>query len=189
MAPRIDLSKLTTRELGNIIALVSSTAKVERTFHYGPYGENVKSEGTQTIPFIFGYKGGYRMPGGNKGETTVSNGLYHYGQRYYDPTTGRWTQQDPAGHVGSTTQGDRFLFTAADPVNLSDPSGKSCVPSPWEMKGLAECVIEGFEHHEEIEEKLQEVTENFKCFPGVDISLGGRCVSHGILPPEPPFAY
>jgi RHS repeat-associated protein len=110
---------------GNIIALVSSTAKVERTFHYGPYGENVKSEGTQTIPFIFGYKGGYRMPGGNKGEGNVANGLYHYGQRYYDPTTGRWTQQDPIDHLGSTTQGNRFLFAGADPINVSDPSGLS----------------------------------------------------------------
>jgi hypothetical protein len=68
---------------------VSTTGKVERTFRYGPYGENVKSEGTQTIPYPFGYKSGYRMPGGNKGEGNVANGLYHYGQRYYDPTTGR----------------------------------------------------------------------------------------------------
>jgi RHS repeat-associated protein len=108
---------------GNIIALVSATAKVERTFHYGPYGENVKSEGTQTIPFIFGYKGGYRMPGGNKGETAVANGLYHYGQRYYDPTTGRWTQQDPYDRFGSPTQCNTYGYAGDDPTNLSDPSG------------------------------------------------------------------
>jgi RHS repeat-associated protein len=110
---------------GDIIALVNSSGKVERTFRYGPYGENVKSEGTQTIPYPFGYKGGYRMPGGNKGEGNVTNGLYHYGERYYDPTTGRWTQQDPLGHLGSTTQGDRFLFAGVDPINQSDPSGLS----------------------------------------------------------------
>ena len=108
---------------GDIIALVSSTGKVERTFRYGPYGENTKSEGTQTIPYPFGYKGGYRMPGGNKGEGNVANGLYHFGQRYYDPTTGRWTQQDPEDRLGSATQGDRFLFAGGDPINLSDPSG------------------------------------------------------------------
>jgi RHS repeat-associated protein len=109
----------------DIIALVNSSGKVERTFRYGRYGENVKSEGTQTIPYPFGYKGGYRMPGGNKGEGNVANGLYHYGQRYYDPTTGRWTQQDPLGHLGSTTQGDRFLFAGVDPINQSDPFGLS----------------------------------------------------------------
>jgi RHS repeat-associated protein len=109
---------------GDVIGLVSSTGKVERTFRYGPYGENTKSEGTQTIPYPFGYKGGYRMPGGNKGEGNVANGLYHFGQRYYDPTTGRWTQQDPSSHVGNTSQGDYFLFTGDDPINQADPSGE-----------------------------------------------------------------
>jgi RHS repeat-associated protein len=110
---------------GDIIALVSSTGKVERTFHYGPYGENIKSEGTQTIPYPFGFKGGYRMPAGNTGKGNVANSLIHYGVRYYDPTTGRWTQQDPEDHLGSTTQGDRFLFAGSDPINLSDPTGFS----------------------------------------------------------------
>jgi RHS repeat-associated protein len=109
---------------GDIIALVNSSGKVERTFRYGPYGENVKSEGTQTIPYPFGYKGGYRMPGGNKGEGNVTNGIYHYGERYYDPTTGRWTQQDPLDQIASPVQGDRFLFAGADPINRGDPSGK-----------------------------------------------------------------
>jgi RHS repeat-associated protein len=108
---------------GDIIALVNSTGKVERTFRYGPYGENTKSEGTQTIPYPFGYKGGYRTPGGNKGEGNVTNGLYHYGARYYDPTTGRWTQPDPAS--GTTD----FTFAGDDPINESDPSGRdlACV--------------------------------------------------------------
>jgi RHS repeat-associated protein len=109
---------------GDVIALVSSTGKVERTFRYGPYGENTKSEGTQTIPFPFGYKGGYRMPGGNKGATSVANGLYHVGARYYDPTTGRWTQQDPLSKVASPVQANRFVFAGGDPINRSDPSGR-----------------------------------------------------------------
>jgi RHS repeat-associated protein len=109
---------------GDVIALVNaSTGKVERNFRYGPYGENVKSEGTQTIPYPFGYKGGYRMPGGNAGKGNVSNGLLHFGQRYYDPTTGRWTQQDPLSQYASPTAANRFLFTGADPINMSDPTG------------------------------------------------------------------
>jgi RHS repeat-associated protein len=115
---------------GDIIALVSTTGKVERTFHYGPYGENVESAGTQTIPDPFGYKGGYRVPGGNKGHGSVANGLYHFGQRYYDPTTGRWTQPDPLNQVASPVQGDRFLFAGGDPINLSDPSGLNLYIEP-----------------------------------------------------------
>jgi RHS repeat-associated protein len=126
---------------GDIIALVNSSGKVERTFRYGPYGENVKSEGTQTIPYPFGYKGGYRMPGGNKGEGkgegSIANGLYHYGQRYYDPTTGRWTQQDPEDRIESATQADRFLFAGSDPINLSDPSGTESIGGFFEEVGQA----------------------------------------------------
>ncbi len=110
---------------GDIIALANTSGKVERTFHYGPYGENIKSEGTQTIPYPFGYKGGYRVSGGNKGETSIANGLYHFGERYYDPTTGRWTQQDPESKTGDPTQEDLFGFAGDDPINRSDPSGDS----------------------------------------------------------------
>jgi RHS repeat-associated protein len=117
---------------GDIIGLVNSSKKVERNFRYGPYGENTKSEGTQTIPYPFGYKGGYRVPGGNKGDGNVTNGLYHYGQRYYDPTTGRWTQQDPLDHLGSTTQVNRFLFAGDDPTNESDPTGRLSLGEAWE---------------------------------------------------------
>jgi RHS repeat-associated protein len=60
---------------------------------------------------VFGYKGGYRMPVGNHWL------LMHFGQRYYDPTTGSWTQQDPAA------QGAGFLFAGDDPMNASDPTG------------------------------------------------------------------
>lgn len=101
---------------GDIIALVNSSGKVERTFRYGPYGENVSSEGTQTIAFPFGFQSGYRMPGGNTGKGNVANGVYHFGQRYYDPTNGRWTQLDPIG--------GGHLFVGDDPINGADPSGE-----------------------------------------------------------------
>jgi RHS repeat-associated protein len=114
---------LRTRSTGR-----ETARNTDRTFRYGPYGENTTSEGTQTIPYPFGYKSGYRMPGGNKGEgnvTNVTNVLYHYGQRYYDPTTGRWTQQDPLDQFASPTEADAFNFTGDDPVNVGDPSGLS----------------------------------------------------------------
>jgi len=126
---------------GDIIALVNSSAKVERTFRYGPYGENTKSEGTQTIPYPFGFKSGYRMPGGNKGEGNVTNALYHYGQRYYDPTTGRWTQQDLTERLGSPTQSNRFTFVGGDPINLSDPSGQNAIASGAIAAGSCGAVV------------------------------------------------
>lgn len=57
------------------------------------------------------------MPGGNVGKGNVPNGLYHFGERYDDSTTGRWAQPDPEGGPGS------YMFDEDDPVNLSDPAG------------------------------------------------------------------
>jgi RHS repeat-associated protein len=151
---------------GDIIALVSSTGKVERTFRYGPYGENVKSEGTQTIPDPFGYKGGYRMPGGNKGEGNVANGLLHFGQRYYDPTTGRWTQQDPLDQLGSATQGDRFLFAGSNPINESDPSGDIGLRELCVVIALLCGVTNSGETYEDIADQYIDsgVTETYEAF-------------------------
>jgi RHS repeat-associated protein len=108
---------------GDIIALANTSGKVERTFHYGPYGENIKSEGTQTIPYPFGYKAGYRMAAGNTGLENVPNSLVHYGQRYYDPTSGRWTQQDGITRANNPGLANRYPYVGDDSVNLADPNG------------------------------------------------------------------
>ena len=121
--PRVASTRSTTRRVTSSHWSTRARAKSTGTFHYGPYGENVKSEGTQTIPYPFGYKGGYRMPGGNTGKGNVANGLLHFGQRYYDPTVGRWTQRDPLNQVASFNRADRFLFAGSSPINNSDPGG------------------------------------------------------------------
>jgi RHS repeat-associated protein len=147
---------------GDIIALVNSSGKVERTFRYGPYGEDVKSEGTQTIPYPFGFKSGYRMPGGNTGLGNVANGLYHFGQRYYDPTTGRWTQPDPLSKFASPVQANRFLFAGGDPINRSDPSGR-----------------EFFEEVEEVASEAWEEVENHPTQVLCNISGAGAGILAG----------
>ncbi len=106
---------------GDVIGLLDSNGALAQTVRYGPYGENTNTSGTVAYsttndPFLF--QGGYHTPGGNIGVGNVPNGLYHYGQRYYDPTTGRWMQPDPAS--GMTN----FTFAGDDPINQIDPTGE-----------------------------------------------------------------
>ncbi|MCA1835259.1 MAG: RHS repeat-associated core domain-containing protein, partial [Actinobacteria bacterium] len=74
---------------------------------------------------VWGFAGGFI----DRGDAT---GLVQFGQRYYDPAVGRWTQQDP---VGPRTN---YLYAGDDPVNLVDPSGLKnghwWDPTSWDSK-------------------------------------------------------
>ena len=61
-----------------------------------------------------------------------TTGLYKFGIRYYDPTLGRWTQQDPlGGSLFDPSTGNRYSYANNDPTNLTDPTGADswCGPS------------------------------------------------------------
>jgi len=98
---------------GSVAALTNSTgtqtAPSSGTYQYDPYGNPVG-----TASSTFGYRGALIMPGG----------LLHFGQRYYDPSTGAWTQQDPINQAASLTQADRYAYVGGDPVNEADSDGE-----------------------------------------------------------------
>lgn len=98
--------------LGSITGLTNSSGALVRTYRYEPYGTQRETTGVgpQTA---FRYASGYLMPGG----------LYHFGQRYTDTSTGRWTQQDPLDRASDLREGNRYLYTGDDPINLTDSTG------------------------------------------------------------------
>ncbi len=99
--------------LGSVEGVVDSSGNYQKHVSYGPYGEITSATGSDANPFWFagGYQGGA--------------GLYHFGERYYDPQLGRWTQRDPLQQVTDLTQVDRFAYAGDNPVNRSDTSGQA----------------------------------------------------------------
>jgi RHS repeat-associated protein len=73
-------------------------------YSYDPYGNATSVTQAVTNPFRF-----------TGAVWDSSTGLYKMGERYYDPSTGRFTQLDPAG--------TGYVYASDDPVNLTDPSG------------------------------------------------------------------
>lgn len=72
----------------------------------------------------------YRYAGG----TLDSTGLYKYGARYYDPSIGRWTQQDSVDAPGNPANANRYAYAGDNPVNSVAPSGY------WECPSQAHAV-------------------------------------------------
>lgn len=101
-----------TDERGSIVALTNAAGAKTADYRYDPYGRTIGTpHGT------LGYVSGEQTPGG----------LTHFGARYYDPTVGRWTQQDPLDQASDLQQVNLYGYAALDPVNRTDPTGE-CAP-------------------------------------------------------------
>jgi RHS repeat-associated protein len=101
-----------TDALGSVTGLVDSSGTLVRSLRYDPSGNVQSATGTATN--LQAFAGGYKLAGE----------LLHFGQRYYDPTTGRWTQVDPLDQTGDLKEGNRYLYAAGDPVTATDPTGQ-----------------------------------------------------------------
>ncbi|MDQ4124215.1 MAG: DNRLRE domain-containing protein, partial [Actinomycetota bacterium] len=106
--------------LGSVTGLTNSSGAVSQRHDYDPYGAPAPnalgqwgSGSSDVANGQFGFAGGYRSV----------NGLYHFGQRYYDPADMRWTQPDPVDQTGDLRDGSRYLYASANPVNAVDPDG------------------------------------------------------------------
>jgi len=77
---------------GNIVAYVAAgDGATLAEFAYGPFGELLRATGTlaHECIFLFSTKG-----------YDWETGLYYYGYRYYDPSTGMWLSRDSSGEPG-----------------------------------------------------------------------------------------
>jgi RHS repeat-associated protein len=99
--------------LGSTRGLFTATSSgVDREYTYDPDGNGSSSGSGATTVVKFA------------GGLDVGAGLYHFGRRYYQPDTGRWTQPDPLRSDGDLQQANRFIYVGGDPANAVDPTGE-----------------------------------------------------------------
>lgn len=119
--PAVTAYYLTDR-LGSPIAMTDNQGNVQATFTWDPYGGLQNYSGTEafTDAHHMGFAGGM---------LDQHTWLTRFGQRWYDPTQGRWTQPDPSGK-----ENNLYLYAGANPCNKKDPSGLlgDCA---WDMIG------------------------------------------------------
>jgi RHS repeat-associated protein len=99
--------------LNSVVALTNSAGSVVNQYAYDPYGKTTNVSEQVSNPFRF-----------DSALFDSNTGLYKMGERYYDPSIARWTQQDLVpGTVGLPKTCNRYAYAADDPIGLADPSG------------------------------------------------------------------
>jgi RHS repeat-associated protein len=99
---------------GTVIATSDSAGQTVGTASYSPYGEFAAGTTTPPQHSPFGYTGR---------QYDVETGLYYYRARYYSPKLGQFLSMDP---VGTKDDPNLYLYVGLDPVNATDPTGRSC---------------------------------------------------------------
>ncbi|MEX2553827.1 MAG: RHS repeat-associated core domain-containing protein, partial [Actinomycetota bacterium] len=83
---------------GSVVGATDESGSLVKTYQYEPFGEVTGQTGSGET--LLRYAGGYQ----------TSSGLYHYGKRFYDPQTSRWTQPDPAQDPGDLRQQNAYSY-------------------------------------------------------------------------------
>ncbi|MFL5666277.1 MAG: RHS repeat-associated core domain-containing protein [Ktedonobacteraceae bacterium] len=105
--------------LGSIVGMTDSAGNEVNRYVYDPYGNIISQQEQSGLNNPWKFAAGY---------LDSSTNLYKFGTRYYDPTLGRWTQQDPVGgSLGDLNSANRYTYANDDPVNAVDPSGKDII--------------------------------------------------------------
>jgi len=90
--------------LGSVVGVTDSSGNVVNTYSYDPYGNSTSK--SEQVPNPFQFTGAL---------LDSSTGLYKMGERYYDPSIGRFSQEDPAG--------GGYSYTGDNPINYIDGCG------------------------------------------------------------------
>jgi RHS repeat-associated protein len=94
--------------LGSTVALTDSSAAVQTSYSYDPYGVTSTSGSVSDNSYQF------------TGRQNEGTGVYYYRARYYNPVWGRFISEDPAGFRRGA---NLYRYAGGNPISRNDPSG------------------------------------------------------------------
>jgi RHS repeat-associated protein len=118
---------------GNTVALTGPTGGVLNRYAYTPFGTLLVRGETVANPF---------QAVGQFGVMAENNGLEFMRARYYQPTLGRFLQQDPLNVAGDV---NLYRYVGNNPITRVDPSGLA--GSPTYIQGLVKTILDHITTH------------------------------------------
>jgi RHS repeat-associated protein len=106
----------TMDHLGSIREMTDGSAAIQARYDYDPYGRQTKLSGS--LDADFGFTGHYEH---------APTGLALTKYRAYDPSLGRWLNEDPIGLGGGP---NRYVYVSNNPTQNLDPYGLDAVKNP-----------------------------------------------------------
>src|SRR6266852_310286 len=116
MDPSGNIAWYLTDHLGSVRGLMNDSNSLTDQITYDAAG-NISSESSPTNGDRYKFAGG---------EYSSVTALLHFGARYYDPASGRWTSEDPIGFAGN--DGNLYRYARNDTTNGVDLSGLTIAP-------------------------------------------------------------
>jgi len=107
----------------NVTALIGSSGGVLERFTYDPYGSitvltSAWATTTDSQNWVYYFQGG---------RYNSNIGLYYFQNRFYNPTTATWMQQDPTG-TQYVDGANLYQFADSNPAVRTDPLGLAAKP-------------------------------------------------------------
>lgn len=102
--------------LSSVTSLSRSSGTLSNTYTYDSFGNLVAETGSLGNPFQFTGR-----------DFDSETGHRYYRARYYDPTTGRFLNEDPIGFDGGV---NFYPYVDNSPINFTDPAGWQAVQNP-----------------------------------------------------------
>ncbi|WIB63333.1 RHS repeat-associated core domain-containing protein [Curtobacterium sp. MCBD17_040] len=118
ISPDLQVGLYLVDGIGSPVGILTDDGQRAYAVSFDPYGNRTVVSGG-TSPWFeylpFGYKSGIRITG---------DGLVKFGQRWYLPVAGGWTQEDTLDAPLDPGNANRYAFVGCDPINGSDPTGR-----------------------------------------------------------------
>jgi RHS repeat-associated protein len=102
--------------LGSVTSLSNGAGALAQTYSSDSFGKQTASSGSSTNPFQYAAR-----------ESDAETNLYFYRTRYYDPSTGRFMNEDLIRFEGGS---DFYTYVRNSPVSFIDPLGLNAKPAP-----------------------------------------------------------